>query len=69
MSSDLEVIANNTATAAPIYVASSSVILDDIDSEIVNFRLKGDVLLQGDFNARTGSMPQFAVHDDDNQLL
>ena len=26
-------------------------LLDDIESEIVNFTLKGDVILQGDFNA------------------
>ena len=38
-------------------------LLDDIESEIVNFTLKGDVILQGDFNARTGSMQEFAVHD------
>ena len=44
-------------------------LLDDIESEIVNFTLKGDVILQGDFNARTGSMQEFAVHDDDNQFL
>ena len=31
-------------------------LLDDIESEIVNFTLKGDVILQSDFNARTGSM-------------
>ena len=44
-------------------------LLDDIESEIVNFTVKGDVTLQGDFNARTGSMQEFAVHDDDNQSL
>ena len=44
-------------------------LLDDIEREIVNFTLKGDVILQGDFNARTGSMQEFAVHDDDNQFL
>ena len=44
-------------------------LLDDFESEIVNFTLKGDVILQGDFNARTGSMQEFAVHDDDNQFL
>ena len=38
-------------------------LLHDIESEIVNFTLKGDVILQGDFNARTGSMQEFAVHD------
>ena len=38
-------------------------LLHDIESEIVSFTLKGDVILQGDFNARTGSMQEFAVHD------
>ena len=44
-------------------------LLDDIESEMVNFTLKGDVIVQGDLNARTGSMQEFAVHDDDNQFL
>ena len=35
----------------------------------MNFILKGDVILQGDFNTCTGSMQEFAVHDDDNQFL
>ena len=46
-----------------------TLILDDIESEMVNFTLKGDVIVQGDLNARTGSMQEFAVHDDDNQFL
>ena len=36
-------------------------LLDDIESEIVNFTLKGDVILQGDFNARTDSMQEWAI--------
>ena len=38
--------------------------------KIANFTLRGDVqILQGDFKARTGSMQEFVVHDDDNQFL
>ena len=45
-------------------------LLDDIESEIVNFTLRGDVqILQRDFKACTDSMQEFAVHDDDDQFL
>ena len=45
-------------------------LLDDIESEIVNFTLRGDVqILQRDFKACTDSMQEFAVHEDDDQFL
>ena len=53
--------------AEPISKLQSHIL--DQSPEGGDFTLKGDVILQGDLNARTGSMQEFAVHDDDNQFL
>ena len=42
--------------------------LDLLDNDIAFYRNEGSVLILGDFNARTGSEPDFIINDDDNYL-
>ena len=40
-------------------------ILDCIEKDLINYQELGNVLLCGDFNARTGQEPDLIIHDDD----
>ena len=50
------------------YVDQNVDFLDLLDNDIASYRNKGSVLILGDFNARTGSEPDFVVNDDDSYL-
>jgi hypothetical protein len=41
-------------------------ILDCIEKDISTYKMSGDILLCGDFNARTASEPDFIVNDDNS---
>ena len=36
-----------------------------LEEEISNFSIRGHILLTGDFNARTGLLPDYVNHDSD----
>ena len=38
--------------------------LSDLEQEIINFSYNGDIILQGDYNARTGLMNECVLYDD-----
>jgi endonuclease/exonuclease/phosphatase (EEP) superfamily protein YafD len=42
----------------------SELIFTQIENEISQFCNKGEVLICGDFNARTGGLPDFIQNDD-----
>ena len=40
----------------------------DLEQDIVDFSMNGDIIIQGDFNARTGILQEF-IKDDDNSKI
>ena len=51
------------------YVDQNVDFLDLLDNGISFYRNKGSVLILGDFNAKTGSEPDFNVNDDNSYIL
>ena len=43
-------------------------LIGELEVEMLHFLQKGDIIVQGDFNARTGNM-QETISDDDNVFL
>lgn len=41
----------------------------ELENDVAHFSCKGDVIIQGDFNARTGSLQEFIFDDENNTIF
>jgi endonuclease/exonuclease/phosphatase (EEP) superfamily protein YafD len=61
-------LCNNPPADSPYSRALDLDYFDVLEKEITDFSRQGQIILGGDLNARTGSLPDFITEDKDDHL-